>query len=771
MKKGFAKFMSGLLSAAVAVNFAAPPLFVLASSDDTIASLSETLKTGLQNYETAIDISKFEMAPDQDNLSRLSEVLGYVRKMPEMFCIGFEDHISIQPVYAADGNLILGQVKFSYTNTREEAEALMTELNAKIDAVVSETVTPGMTELQKALNLHDYLVLNTVYDTEGTLPDRDGGSSAYDILICENGVCEGYAQAYNMLLDKVGISSIMVTSYDMNHAWNLVNIDNEWYHVDSTWDDPVPDAKGRVNHKYFMLSDDEIRKANPEAGRNYIHDKWDSKGIEATSKKYDHAFWQTVGTEIFTRGDQWYFVDNKGEYSRYTESTGEVDKFVSLGDERWYVWGQYSAYWEGKYVSLIISGDKVYYNSPTNIYKMNLDGSEKESQCYVNPYDTNGYVYGLKLDGNTVYAVIKQEPSDEGTLYEALDVRFEKKVSIIDTIVDSINKMEDGSSANFDFRDTESILPAAAIDAMRNRNIRISLDLGDYSWNIKGKDVTAEKANDLNLEIKKDQGTIPEEMLSSIADKRKSVIELDLQHEGDFGLKASINYALGAQYINNVAVLYSYDRLGSRMDKVNTSMVDSNGKLQMDLDQSASYALVLWDLQAPEDPIIQAPVKPPQEEVPAETTAEAPALTEAMTSEVTASPAETAVSKTAASETAVSETAVSETKASETTAEITSAVEVADPAETAAEVPAVTETTEITAASEPEEFNKTATGDLDGSGKVDLSDLTTLALYLLGEGSFSDVQLKIADVTGDGLVDLADLATMKQFLAHKIDRF
>ena len=192
--------------------------------------------------------------------------------------------------------------------------------------------------------------------------------------------------------------------------------------------------------------------------------------------------------------------------------------------------------------------------------------------------------------------------------------------------------MADGESREFDLSgpDTESILPAAAIDAMRNRNIKISLELGDYSWNIKGNDVTAEEANDLNLEIKKDQGSIPEDVLATIAGKNKSVIELDFEHEGDFGLKANINYDLGEQYINNVAVLYSYDLAGARMAKVNTMMVDSNGGLQIDVDQSASYALVLWDIQSPQDPIIQAPVKPPQEEVPAETTAEAPAVTEAV---------------------------------------------------------------------------------------------------------------------------------------------
>ena len=64
-----------------------------------------------------------------------------------------------------------------------------------------------------------------------------------------------------MLLDRVGISSIMVTSYDMNHAWNLVNIDNEWYHVDTTWDDPVG-YSGATRHTYFLRGSDYMSKVD-----------------------------------------------------------------------------------------------------------------------------------------------------------------------------------------------------------------------------------------------------------------------------------------------------------------------------------------------------------------------------------------------------------------------------------------------------------------------------------------------------------------------------
>ena len=40
----------------------------------------------------------------------------------------------------------------------------------------------------------------------------------------------------------------MVTSEVINHAWNLIKLDGEWYQVDVTWDDPVWDRLGRVCH-------------------------------------------------------------------------------------------------------------------------------------------------------------------------------------------------------------------------------------------------------------------------------------------------------------------------------------------------------------------------------------------------------------------------------------------------------------------------------------------------------------------------------------------
>ncbi|MBP0977423.1 MAG: 1,4-beta-glucanase [Oscillospiraceae bacterium] len=62
------------------------------------------------------------------------------------------------------------------------------------------------------------------------------------------------------------------------------------------------------------------------------------------------------------------------------------------------------------------------------------------------------------------------------------------------------------------------------------------------------------------------------------------------------------------------------------------------------------------------------------------------------------------------------------------------------------------------------------TGDIDFSGKIDVTDLTTLSLYLLGDKDLSEDALKAADTDGDGKVALTDLATLRQYISKKITK-
>lgn len=63
--------------------------------------------------------------------------------------------------------------------------------------------------------------------------------------------CNGYALAFKDIMTRLNIQALHITSDSMQHAWNLVYLDGEWYHVDVTWDDPVyGDSEGWVNDDY-----------------------------------------------------------------------------------------------------------------------------------------------------------------------------------------------------------------------------------------------------------------------------------------------------------------------------------------------------------------------------------------------------------------------------------------------------------------------------------------------------------------------------------------
>ena len=109
----------------------------------------------------------------------------------------------------------------------------------------------GLTsDYEKALALHDALALHNTYDhdayerheTDATHPTFH----AYGAIAEGLSVCDGYARAYQALLNAAGIPAFRVLG--MDHAWNMVVLDGKYYYTDVTWDD-----MDHVFHTYFNL--------------------------------------------------------------------------------------------------------------------------------------------------------------------------------------------------------------------------------------------------------------------------------------------------------------------------------------------------------------------------------------------------------------------------------------------------------------------------------------------------------------------------------------
>ena len=123
--------------------------------------------------------------------------------------------------------------------------------------IVSSIITPSMSDREKALSIHDYIINNTEYG----YPENDE-NAAYrpeGVFNYNKAVCGGYTRAFLVMAHAAGLEAtyVSVKSDKMHHAWNKVKIDGVWYHIDVTWDDPIG---GSLRYNYFLITDSEISK-------------------------------------------------------------------------------------------------------------------------------------------------------------------------------------------------------------------------------------------------------------------------------------------------------------------------------------------------------------------------------------------------------------------------------------------------------------------------------------------------------------------------------
>lgn len=138
-------------------------------------------------------------------------------------------------------------------------------------------------QIENMKMVHDYLIDTIEYNV-------DDGRNIYNIygaLVNKKAVCEGYARTYKLILDELQIPCIIVCGVAKNaagetesHAWNYVKIDNSWYAVDVTWDDPVIIGNGNltadIKYRYFLVGSEEFSKdhfedGNIAAGFNFVY--------------------------------------------------------------------------------------------------------------------------------------------------------------------------------------------------------------------------------------------------------------------------------------------------------------------------------------------------------------------------------------------------------------------------------------------------------------------------------------------------------------------
>lgn len=147
------------------------------------------------------------------------------------------------------------------------------KLDAKVNEIYSKIITDDMSLEDKIKAAHDYIINNTVYDDERANEIKNGvdelstSNMAYGPLFTGKAICGGYTDAMALFLDKIGVPNFKLAS--TKHIWNVVYINDQWLHLDLTWDDPVVNTgENLLTHNYFLITTKELEEKKD--GQHYF---------------------------------------------------------------------------------------------------------------------------------------------------------------------------------------------------------------------------------------------------------------------------------------------------------------------------------------------------------------------------------------------------------------------------------------------------------------------------------------------------------------------
>lgn len=144
--------------------------------------------------------------------------------------------------------------KITINVERPYSKSDIKKINEKVDELYNELYNDKLSKKDNIKIFHDYIINNTKYDSNRSDHNIIDYRSdvAYGPLFEGYAICGGYTDLMQLFLEKMGLKSYRVSSY--MHIWNAVEIDDTWYHVDLTWDDPVlSDGTERLSHEYMLI--------------------------------------------------------------------------------------------------------------------------------------------------------------------------------------------------------------------------------------------------------------------------------------------------------------------------------------------------------------------------------------------------------------------------------------------------------------------------------------------------------------------------------------
>lgn len=176
---------------------------------------------------------------DKEDTSSDGDYMRYVHSASRINMNGFGKKYTIQ-------------YTMKYLETKEQTR----QVEAEVENILKKLKISEKSDYGKIKAIHDYIVKNVTYDLSTDF------NSPYYALVKGSSACQGYATLFYKMATDAGIPCCVVTGTAQGglHAWNMVELEDKWYYIDTTWDDPVGVfGESTMNYNFFLKSESEMK--------------------------------------------------------------------------------------------------------------------------------------------------------------------------------------------------------------------------------------------------------------------------------------------------------------------------------------------------------------------------------------------------------------------------------------------------------------------------------------------------------------------------------
>ncbi len=321
--------------------------------NDNQKKIYDSIAVSVSNFENESKVKEYEYTDIDSTMNDVSEAMNaFFSDHPEVFYLNTQYKVSTVENFS--GTKLIVYLDY-LVKDKNELEQKISEIESAMNNILNK-IDNNSNDFDKELKIHDILgELTTYYRYTDVNSIPFECHTIYGTLISNTAVCDGFTKVMQILLDKVNIDSIIVTGYlqDQPHAWNLVKINGEWYHLDLTSDKSINgknDSEKIIIHSYFNLTTDNIKNTHTITyedkifsanSTNYNYYVYTNKSI-GNNDNFENKFKNILDNSNNSNIVEFYApkvldvagkigkVLQNGKYTEYTSSNGNSFKYYNV---------------------------------------------------------------------------------------------------------------------------------------------------------------------------------------------------------------------------------------------------------------------------------------------------------------------------------------------------------------------------------------------------------------------------------------------------------